>query len=262
MLERLRHRVPRTPRALGSSGFHFWTPNQLWRSQLGFGSTCAISKRPVRPAGKPMIKVLVVTDVRLWRDGLRHVLGRRPQLRIVGTAATGIEAIAASARLCPDIVLLDMAIPDAADTVQLLGRACPTAGVVGLGVKDAEEDVVRALEAGVRGYVSQDGSIEDLIATIERVTRGEMLCPPRITAALARRVNMLIGAHGAHVGNLSCREKEVTTLVDEGLSNKQIAHRLQITLSTVKNHVHNVLKKLHVRSRREAGHRLSVLRSM
>jgi len=213
-------------------------------------------------AGRTVIKVLVVTDVRVWRDGLTQVLGRRPQLRVVGTAATGIEAITESVRLCPNVVLLDMAIPDAADTVQLLGRACPIAGVVGLAVKEAEEDVVRCLEAGIRGYVSRDGSIKDLIATIERVTRGEMLCPPRITAALARRVNILIGAHDTHVGNLSNREREVTALVDQGLSNKQIAQRLQITLATVKNHVHNVLKKLRVRTRREAGHKLSLLRSM
>jgi two-component system nitrate/nitrite response regulator NarL len=209
-----------------------------------------------------MIKVLVVTDVRLWRDGLTQVLEKRPNLRIVGTAATGLLAITESARLRPDIVLMDMAIPDAADTVHLLGRACPTIGVVGLGVKDVEEDVVHCLEAGIRGYVSRDGSFKELIATIERVTRGEMLCPPRITAALARRVNALTGAHGAHVGNLSHREKEVTALVDQGLSNKQIAQHLQIALATVKNHVHSVLKKLHVRSRREAGHRLNVLRSM
>jgi len=205
-----------------------------------------------------MIKVLIVTDVRLWQDGLAQVLGRRPNLRVIGAASTGIQAITESARLCPDIVLLDMAIPDAADTVQLLARVRPALGVVGLAVKESEDEVVRCLEAGIRGYVPRNGSIKDLIATIERVTRGEMICSPRVTAALARRVSTLGDAHGRQAAHLSYREQEVTTLIDQGLSNKQIAQRLQITLATVKNHIHNVLKKLRVHSRREAAHKLSV----
>lgn len=205
-----------------------------------------------------MIKILIVTDVRLWRDGLTEALGRRSNLHVIDAIPSSSCSIIETHRPTPDIILLDMTIADAARTVQVVSDARPGVGLVGVGVREEEEDVLRCLELGIRGYVSREGSIEDLVRAIEGVTRGEMLCSPRITAALARRLNVLSTAQNTPTKHLSYREKQITGLVDQGLSNKEIAGRLHITLATVKNHVHNVLRKLHVRSRREVARKLNL----
>src|SRR5947208_5051428 len=138
-----------------------------------------------------MIRVLIVADVRLYRDGLTQVLKRRPRVSVVGSAIDGTTALREVAKLSPDVVLLDMGMPSAASTVQTLARGMPAVRIVGLAVNESAEEIVRCIQAGVAGYVTRDGSLEDLVAALESVTRGEMRCPPNVTAALARRVSSL-----------------------------------------------------------------------
>ncbi len=137
-----------------------------------------------------MIRVLIVADVRLYRDGLTQVLERRPGFLVVGSAPDAARALAEAVNLSPDVVLLDMTTPGAASTVQVLAQRVPSLRIVGLAVAESEENVVACIEAGVSEYVARDGSLEDLVATMER-SRDEMVCPPRITRALARRVASL-----------------------------------------------------------------------
>ena len=177
---------------------------------------------------------------------------------MLGATHTGAAALGAVDQVRPDVVVVDTATPDGLSTVRALARRCPGVRIVALGVPEHEPELIACAEAGISGYVNRDGSIDDLIAAIDSVARGEMLCSPRIAAALVRRVAALAGERSP-VGTearLTRREIEVARLIDEGLSNKEIAQRLCIELPTVKNHVHHILGKLDVRRRGEAAARL------
>ena len=204
-----------------------------------------------------MIRVLVVAGVRFYRDGIAAALSADPRFDVVGSVADVPEAAAAFASLEPDVVLLDLAGADPAAQVSKLLEASPSARVVALGVTEAEEDVLPLAEAGVAGYVTRDGSVDDLLATVESVASGETICSPHITATLLRRVAVLARDRRAQEPNperdLTSRERQIVALIDEGLSNKEIATRLRIELATVKNHVHHILTKLKAARRGQAA---------
>lgn len=207
-------------------------------------------------AAKAGIRVLVVAEVRLYREGLAAVLGGEDHIEVVGAAPTTPPDAGV---LRPDVVLVDVAGADDLGAVRDLRTAVPAAQVIALAVPDREGAVVACAEAGVSGYVTRDQSVEDVVAAVEAVARGEMICSPRMAAMLVRRVAAL-AEHPAPTAapppRLTARELEIVALIDQGLSNKQIARRLSIEVATVKNHVHNVLKKLHVDRRQEAAARV------
>src|SRR5262249_26134757 len=143
----------------------------------------------------------------------------------------------------PAILLFRMSARNGLPTLQAIARSAPEVRVIVLGVNDAEEEVVRYAEAGAAGYLLQDGSLNELVATIVSVAEGETLCSPRVAAALLRRLAALAADRHSSVAHarLTAREQEIMQLVGHGLSNKQIAQRLSIEIWTVKNHVHNIL---------------------
>jgi two-component system nitrate/nitrite response regulator NarL len=204
-----------------------------------------------------VIGVFVVARVRFYRDGIAAALSADPRFEVVGSAGDVREVAALFDVLEPDVVLLDLAVPDAPALVRSLLQSAPSARVVALGVTEVEDDVLPLAEAGVAGYVTRDGSVEDLLATVESVAGGETICSPRITATLLRRVALLArdrrDDEPSLERDLTSRERQVVALIDEGLSNKEIAMQLRIELATVKNHVHNILDKLHVHRRGEAA---------
>jgi two-component system nitrate/nitrite response regulator NarL len=202
-----------------------------------------------------MIRVLIVAHIRLYREGLAQMLQEEPRIDVVGTAVGADEAVAALQRHQPDVVLLDMAIPDNVWLVRMLVATVPGTKVVALAVPEVEREVIACAEAGVAGYVTREGSVEDVVAAVESVARGEMLCSPRMAATLLQRVATLAleRAPDSIEARLTRRELEILDLIDQGLSNKEIARRLTIELSTVKNHVHNILEKLNVNRRAEAA---------
>ena len=199
----------------------------------------------------PMIKVLIIADVRVYREGLTHALSRQSTLQVVGSLSSGFDILTLMARLCPDVVLIDMGISAVKSTLAQIRRRFPYAKTVGLSVNESEPEVMRCLEMGLSGYVLRESSLDDLLMTIKAAGRGEIICPPRITAALVERVTSLAEAQERPNGRLTYREKEVSTLANRGFSNKQIAEQLHITVATAKNHIHNVLRKLHVHTRRD-----------
>lgn len=205
-----------------------------------------------------MIRVLIVAHIRLYREGLAVMLQHEQRISVVGAAVGADEALVALREHQPDVVLLDMAIPDNALLVRALVAAVPGTKVVALAVPEVEREVLACAEAGVAGYVTREGSVEDVVAAVESVARGEMLCSPRMAATLLQRVATLAleRSPGNIEARLTRRELEILDLIDQGLSNKEIARRLTIELSTVKNHVHNVLEKLNVSRRGEAAARV------
>ena len=204
-----------------------------------------------------MTRVLVVGEIRLYRDGLADMLRAEPAIEVVATAAGADEAVRAMRELAPDVVLLDMAIPDNMWLVRALVEAVPGTRVVALAVPEIEREVLACAEAGVAGYVTRDGSIEDVVAAVESAARGEVVVSPRMAATLFQRVATLaLERSPVNIeSRLTTRELEILDLIDQGLSNKEIARRLTIELSTVKNHVHNILDKLNVTRRAEAAAR-------
>lgn len=200
------------------------------------------------------IRVLIAADVRLYREGLAQVLSREPMLAVVGTVATYDEAMSAGRELRPDVILLDMQMARSPETVQEVGRVDPNVKVVAIGLTDAEGSVVSCAEIGVAGYVPRSGSLEDLVATVESVGRGEFLCSPLIAGTLLRRLSVLARERGVEAeGRLTVREREILGLINRCLSNKEIARELGIEVATVKNHVHNLFEKLSVHRRSQAA---------
>jgi two-component system, NarL family, nitrate/nitrite response regulator NarL len=198
-------------------------------------------------------RVLIASDVRLYREGLATVLAGFRRLTIVGAIPGSELTLACLARLRPDVVLLDMALPGCLGLPAALRVEQPVK-FVAFGVSEVG-GVLACAEAGISGYVGNDGSAEDLVLTIEGALRGEVLCPPQIVGALFQRLAALVHApaRDPSIPGLTRRELEIIELVDEGHSNKEIARHLRIGPATVKNHVHNILEKLQVRRRAEAA---------
>lgn len=200
------------------------------------------------------IGVVVVSEVRLYREGLEAVLGSEEGLRTLGTAGGRLETTELLRMHRPAVALVDMDTSHSHALVRDLARSFPEVRFIGLAVPDRDDSVLSCAEAGVAGYVRRDGSIADLVHAIQAVVRGEFLCPPRLVSVLARRLASLSSAEGASpsVERLTDREHEILRCMAEGKDNKAIARELSIAVSTVKNHAHNLFEKMGVHSRTEA----------
>jgi two-component system, NarL family, nitrate/nitrite response regulator NarL len=207
------------------------------------------------PADEP-VRVLLVTDVRLHRELLADALAEHGGIELAGSAPSDVAATAA-AMFEPSVVIVNTPSA-AADELRAFAVALPDAKIVAVGVPSDDDAIVRILEAGAAGYVTAEQSLSDLIAAVEAAAAGELQCPPRLAAALARRVTALAagGAKETNGNGLTPRQREIATLIAEGLSNKQIARSLSIEHATVKNHVHTILAKLGVSRRDQVAGRL------
>lgn len=202
------------------------------------------------------VRLLIVADVRLYREGILTSLSNRPPLLVVGAAATLEEALRLTASLSPHVVIIDMATRGRTSIVRGIRDAAPCVSIVGFGVEEIESEILACAEAGLSGYIPCDASIDELVTCIVSVCRGELRCTPRVAATLFRHLEVHdIGDPRVERHVLTGREREVLGLIEQGLSNKEIALRLHIEVSTVKNHVHNVLEKLQVPSRLHAARR-------
>lgn len=225
-------------------------------------TTSGLVATPVSPGERPYplpatARVLLVGDVRLFRELLETAVADEDGLEVVGSASCDVATMAADLYEA-DIVVADAASLTIPDGMHTLAAALPDAKIVAIGVPDDEESVVALLEAGASGFVTAEQPFTDLVIAVEAAANGELFCPPRLSAALARRVAALAADEKREPGNgaLTRRQREVASLIAAGLSNKQIARRLLIEHATVKNHVHTILVKLGVNRRDQVGRRL------
>jgi two-component system, NarL family, nitrate/nitrite response regulator NarL len=205
------------------------------------------------------VRILVISDVRLYLDGLLHCLRGVTGIEVTGTASAPVEALSRAAALRPQVIVLDTAMANGPGLARELAAQLPDAHIIAFAVTHDERHVLAFAEAGVAGYVPRDASAADLVAAIQGSMRGELSCPPDTAAIVFRRFATLAASAAAadgEISRLTPRERTVVELIDEGLSNKQIARRLYIEVATVKNHVHNILEKLGVSRRGEAAARL------
>jgi two-component system, NarL family, nitrate/nitrite response regulator NarL len=201
-----------------------------------------------------VIRIVVVGEIRLYRDGVASFLRQVDGFAVVGVGTSPDDAMRLADQHQPDIVVLDAALPGSLALVRALsGRAVPVR-VVALTVPEVEQAVLPCIEAGVAGYVPRDGGLDDLVTAVRSAARGEGVCSPRMVGRLWARLAQIARtqAPAAPVDSLTGREREILGCIERGLSNKEIAAQLSIELATVKNHVHKVLEKLHVRRRGEA----------
>jgi two-component system, NarL family, nitrate/nitrite response regulator NarL len=206
------------------------------------------------------MRILIAEDVRVHREALADHLGQREFATAVALAADGAQLVDLAREFAPDVVLLSASIPDAVAALATLMHDVPGTRPLVLGIPENPDSLLALAEAGAAGYLAKDVSLEELDSAIAALMRDEMPCPPRVATVLARRLTALAADATARGGGpLTRREAEVAELVALGLSNKEIARRLEIQLRTVKNHVHQVLEKLHARRRTEVALRLGAV---
>jgi two-component system nitrate/nitrite response regulator NarL len=204
---------------------------------------------------RPDVDVFVLVAVRLYRDGIADALARDPRFRVVGDAGALEDAREQLRRLArpPDVALVDLGLPEGAGATRALRVGWPALNIVALAVPEADEEIVQLAEAGVAGLVTREAGLAEVLDAVAAAARREVLTSPSVTAVLLRRVTSLAGERRiVESSALTRREREIVHLIGRGLSNKEIAHSLSIELSTVKNHVHNILEKLQVHRRAEA----------
>jgi DNA-binding NarL/FixJ family response regulator len=202
------------------------------------------------------IKILVVDDHEVVRDGISVMMGRQQDFAVVGEASNGLEAIEKVQDLRPDVVLMDLRMPQM-DGVQAMRRIrAEDASVkfIVLTTYDSDEYIFDAIEAGAKGYLLKDASREELFQAVRAVHRGESLIEPGVAAKILDRLAQLSrrSSQPSVAELLSERETEVLQLMASGSPNKAIAAALSISESTVKTHVANIFQKLEVNQRTEA----------
>jgi DNA-binding NarL/FixJ family response regulator len=194
------------------------------------------------------IRILIVDDHPVVRDGLRGMLSDDPELEVVGEAGDGEEALGAVAALHPDVVLMDLRMPrlGGADAIRALAAAGSDARVLVLTTYDSDSDVVPALEAGATGYLLKDAPRADLVRAIRGAARGEAVLAPSVASRLVRQLRAPVEE------SLSDRELEVLRLIASGETNRGAAGRLFISEATVKTHLLHIYEKLGVNDRAAA----------
>lgn len=204
---------------------------------------------PTRPA-----RLVIVDDHELARAGLKYVFERQAGLEIVGEAATGEQAMAVCARLQPDLMLMDVRMPelDGLAATRAVRAAHPGTSVLIVTMHESPEYLAEALKAGAAGFVLKDASNREIVAAVRAVLRGESFVNPALMTRLLRRV--AADADERPRGeSLTVREREVLELLTQGYTNKAIARQLTIGPGTVKSHVERIIAKLGVGDRTQAA---------
>ena len=198
-----------------------------------------------------MIRVLVVDDHPLFRDGLTGLLGTVPDVEVVGAVGDGEAAVREGARLSPDVVLMDLNMPGlpGLEAIRRLARLRPAPGVLVLTMVDDDDSVAAAMQVGARGYLLKGAVQEEVLAALRTVAAGGAV----FGAGAARR---FLSGGGRPIADLTEREAEVLALIADGRSNVEIARELALSVKTVQNHVSHVLAKLQVRDRTQAAFRM------
>lgn len=203
------------------------------------------------------IRVLLVDDHALFREGLGLIIASQSDMVVVGEASDGLEASVKAAELKPDLILMDIQMPgmDGIEATRRIKRENPSATIVMLTVRDDEEKLFEAIKNGAQGYLLKQMQSKELIDMIRRAMAGEVAIPPRLAGQMLeefRRLSQLAPQESADAAALSARELDVLNQVSLGKTDKEIAQILSLSIHTVKTHLRSILTKLQVSGRKEA----------
>ena len=204
------------------------------------------------PTDRP-IRVLVVDNHAIARQGIRRILEGHADIQIVGEAEDGLAAVEETAHLLPDVVLLDLQLPQLSgiEALPRLRAVHPGVEVVMLTMFDQDEQVFASLKAGARGYVLKDAAPASILAAVRAASHGESSLPPTLATRVVERFSVL-AQREVDPDTLTEREREILACMARGTPYKEIAAQLKVTTHTVQYHVTNILQKLHVGNRGEA----------
>ena len=199
------------------------------------------------------IRLLVVDDHPLFRQGVVASLSAEPDLVVVGEASSGEEAQKLAGDLLPDVLLMDITMPGLGGiaAARQINASWPVVRIVMLTVSEDQDNLMAALKAGARGYVLKGVSARELVNAVRTVAGGDVYISPSLASGIL--FEMTQSPPDDLIGNLTEREKEILTLVAEGLTNREIGEKLHLAEKTIKHYMTNVLQKLQVRSRVEAA---------
>lgn len=198
------------------------------------------------------IRVLIVDDHQLFRRGVATLLGGREDIEVVGEASNGAEAVERARELMPDVVLMDIKMPqmDGLAATKQLKVEMPYVRIMMLTVSETDEDLFEAIKSGASGYLLKNVDPDALVTSVLQVQRGEVPIAPTMAAKILRE---LTTPSEASIQSLTARERQVLELLANGMANKEIAFTLKISENTVKNHLRNILEKLHLQNRVQAA---------
>lgn len=204
------------------------------------------------------IRVLLVDDHALFREGLGMIISSQPDMQVVGEASDGLEAVVKAAELTPDLVLMDVQMPgvDGIEATRRIKKILPAVTIVMLTVREDEEKLFEALKNGAQGYLLKNMRSPELIEMARRAIAGEVAIPPRLAGQVLeefRRLSQLQPREVYETSELTPRELEVLDQVSQGKTDKEIAVALSLSVHTVKSHLRSILSKLQVSSRKEAA---------
>lgn len=202
------------------------------------------------------VRVLIADDHTLFREGLRALLASIPDIEVVGEAANGLEAIRLTVDHQPDVILMDIQMPDrnGIEATRQILRVSPHVGIIMLTMFQDDDSVFAVMRAGARGYVLKGADQTVLLRAIRAVANGESLFSPEIAGRLMRFFANLESASAPGLfPELTEREREILALIAGGLTNAEIARKLAISIKTVRNHVSNIFSKLQVVDRAQAA---------
>jgi DNA-binding NarL/FixJ family response regulator len=202
-----------------------------------------------------MTRVLIIARIRLYGEGLAECLTRRSTFSVVGIASDLSEALSLLEDNQPNVVLYDLSIQEGLEGIKTLSNQHPSIRIVALSVSEIDSEIIACAEAGISGYVPLDATLTHLETAIIGAARGELFCAPHIACELLKEIGRRSSGKTPKrslTHKLTRREAEILDLLCKGQCNKEIASELYISLSTVKNHIHQILEKLCVRNRSEA----------
>lgn len=205
------------------------------------------------------IRILLVDDHDLFREGLAGIINAQADMEIVGEASDGLEALVKAQELKPSLILMDVQMPgmDGLEATRKIKQVLPDTAIVMLTVRDDNERLFESIKNGVQGYLLKTINSHEMLALLRGVVEGEAAILPSMAGRVLdefRRMSKLMPLdHEVEIETLTPREREVLDLAAQGLTDKEIAERLTISLHTVKSHMRNVLSKLQVNTRHEAA---------
>jgi DNA-binding NarL/FixJ family response regulator len=210
------------------------------------------------PKSTEAVRVLIVDDHALFRRGLQMVLEGEADIDVVGEASDGHEAVERAEKTTPDVVLMDVRMPKRSgiEATRAIKEVLPSAKILMLTISDEEADLYEAIKAGASGYLLKEISIEEVANAVREVQQGKSLISPSMASKLLNEFAAMVKRRDERTNipgpRLTDRELEVLKLVAKGMNNRDIGAELFISENTVKNHVRNILEKLHLHSRMEA----------